>query len=69
MDMGLDLEWQQFLNNSDSSVTPCEATAKATATARAAVKPKVKPKVKSLNMTALKNVNSFRQTCACRFAH
>ena len=46
MDMGLDLEWQQFLNNSDSSVTPCEATAKATATARAAVKPKVKPKVK-----------------------
>jgi len=42
MDMGLDLEWQQFLNNSDSSVTPCEATA----TARAAVKPKVKPKVK-----------------------
>jgi TATA-box binding protein (TBP) (component of TFIID and TFIIIB) len=41
MDMGLDLEWQQFLNNSDSSVTPCEAT-----TVKSAVKPKVKPKVK-----------------------
>jgi len=27
--MGLDLEWQQFLNNADSVVNPCDATVKA----------------------------------------
>ena len=42
MDMGLDLEWQQFLNNSDSSVTPCEAT-----TVKATVK--VKPNLRHLD--------------------
>jgi TATA-box binding protein (TBP) (component of TFIID and TFIIIB) len=47
MDMGLDLEWQQFLNNSDSSVTPCEATAKATT--KATAKPAVKPNLRHLD--------------------
>ena len=44
MDMGLDLEWQQFLNNSDSSVTPCEAT-----TVKATVKATVKPNLRHLD--------------------
>jgi TATA-box binding protein (TBP) (component of TFIID and TFIIIB) len=48
MDMGLDLEWQQFLNNSDSSVTPCEATT-VKATVKATVKPKVKPNLRHLD--------------------
>ena len=48
MDMGLDLEWQQFLNNSDSSVTPCEATT-VKATVKTTVKPKVKPNLRHLD--------------------